>query len=219
MKKTRHTLAIVASIAAAMAALHSGPVCAGPAEDYAEGSQRYNSGDIVAAMPILRRGADGGHAAAQAMLAGILAHADSDPEAAEYFRKSAAQGNADGQFGYGNMLAIGQGTSKNVAEGRRWIEKAAAQGHVMAINEMAHAYISGDLDVPQEARQGPEALRWVKAAADNGYIAAMERMAAAYRAGDFGFGVDVKMAQQWDEKVRKARGIRQTRRNKRSNDQ
>jgi len=219
MKRIRHSLVAAAGIAAAVAAMYSASAAAGPAEDYAEGSTRYNSGDIVAAMPMLRRAADGGHAAAQAMLAGILAHADSDPEALEYFRKSAAQGNADGQLGYGNMLAIGQGTKKDVAEGRRWIEKAAEQGHPTAINQMAHAYMSGEFDTPEEARKGAEALRWIKAAADSGYIAAMERMAAAYRAGDFGFGVDVKAAQQWEEKVRKARGIKQTRRNKRSNDQ
>lgn len=220
MKSMRHSLIAVACVAAVTAAMHPAPALAGPAEDYAEGSKRYNAGDIVAAMPILRRAADGGHAAAQAMLAGILAHADSDPEALEYFRKAAAQGNADGQLGYGNMLAIGQGgATKNPAEGRRWIEKAAEQGHPMAINGMAHAYITGDLDVPEDARTGAEALRWVRLAANNGYIPAMERLATAYRAGELGLGADAKAAKEWDDKVRKARGIRETRRNKRSKDQ
>lgn len=220
MRSMRHSLIAAACIAAVAAALHSGSVLAGPAEDYAEGSKRYNAGDIVASMPILRRAADGGHPAAQAMLAGILAHADSDPEALEYFRKSAAQGNADGQLGYGNMLAIGQGgAKKDVAEGRRWIEKAAEQGHPMAINEMAHAYITGDLDVPEEARQGAEALRWIRQAADGGFLPAMEKLAGAYRAGELGLAADAKLAQQWDEKAKKARGIRQTRRKQRSKEQ
>lgn len=219
MRSMRHSLIAAACIAAMAAALHSGSALADPAADYAEGSKRYNAGDIVAAMPILRRAADGGHPVAQAMLAGILAHADSDPEALEYFRKSAAQGNADGQFGYGNMLAIGQGSKeKNAVEGRRWIEKAAEQGHPMAINGMAHAYITGDLEVPEDARKGAEALRWIRLAADNGYLPAMERLAGAYRAGELGLAADAKAAQQWDEKVKKARGIRDTRRKQRSNE-
>lgn len=219
MRFTRHTLAAVANLAALLAVFHAVPAQAGPTEDYVEGSKRYNAGDIVAAMPVLRRAADGGHAAAQSMLAGILAHADSDPEALEYFRKAAAQGNADGQLGYGNMLAIGQGgAQKNAAEGRRWIEKAAEQGHPMAINGMAHAYITGDLEVPEDARTGAEALRWIRLAANNGYVPAMERLAGAYRTGELGVGVDAKAAKEWDDKVRKARGIRETRRNKRSND-
>lgn len=220
MRSMRHSLMAVASIAAMTAAMHSGSALAGPAEDYAEGSTRYNAGDIVPAMPILRRAADGGHPAAQAMLAGILAHADSDPEALEYFRKAAAQDNADGQLGYGNMLAIGQGgAKKDVGEGRRWIEKAAKQGHPTAINQMAHAYITGDFEVPEDARQGAEALHWIKLAADNGYLPAMEKLAGAYRAGELGLAADAKAAQQWDEKAKKARGIRETRRNKRSNAQ
>lgn len=219
MKRIRHPLAAAASLAAVLATLHAGPVQAGPNEDYAEGSKRYFDGDIVTAMPPLRRAADAGHATAQALLGGILDHADSNEEAVEYFRKSAVQGNADGQFGLGNMLAVGEGVAKNVAEGRQWIERAAEQGHVLAINELAHAYINGALEVPEEARQGPVALRWINAAANNGYLQAMERLAVAYRNGELGLAADAAVAKQWDDKVRKLRGTRPGRRNKRSNDQ
>lgn len=216
MKPIRNSFASAAGLAAVLILLQAGPATAGPAEDYAEGTKRYTAGDLVAAMPLLQRAADAGHAAAQAAIAEILDQADSSPEAVEYFRKSAAQGNADGQFGLGTMLAAGQGVAKNPAEARKWITLAAEQGHKIAINELALAYISGGLDIPDEARQSPEALRWIRTAADNGYLTAMDKMAAAYRTGELGLAVDVKTADQWVEKIRKARGIRQGRRNRRS---
>lgn len=219
MRFMRHTLIAAANAAALFAVFHAAPALAGPEEDFAEGSKLYYAGDIVTAMPPLRRAADAGHPQAQAILGAILDHADSDPEAAEYFRKAAAQGNADGQLGLGNMLAAGEGVPKNVAEGRKWIEQAAGQGHVLAINVLAQAYMSGGLDLTDEERQSPVALRWINAAAGNGYLAAMEKLAAAYRTGELGVGVDAKTAQLWDDKIRKARGPQPTRRKQRSKEQ
>jgi TPR repeat protein len=211
---TRHTFARAAALAALLAALHAAPAAAGPAEDYAEGAKRYAAGDVVAAMPLLRKAADAGHAAAQAAIAHLLEQADWADEALGYYRKAAAQGDADGQFGLGAMLSVGRGVQKNEAEARKWILLAAEQGHKLAINELAAAYIGGGLDIPEAARQGPEALRWIRAAADNNDLAAMEKLAAAYRTGAFGIAADARTAAQWDEKIRKARGIRQGRRNK-----
>lgn len=215
MKRTRYSLTSVASLASILALLHAGPAQAGPAEDYAEGTrQRYAVGDLIAAMPLLRRAADAGHAAAQAAIGEILDHADSDGEAIEYFRKSAAQGNADGQFGLATMLVAGEGAPKNLAEARKWIVMAAEQGHKIAINELAQAYIVGGLDIPDDKRQSAEALRWIRTAADNGYLTAMDKMAAAYRTGELGLAIDLKAADQWAEKTRKIRGAPKGRRAK-----
>jgi hypothetical protein len=46
----------------------------------------------------------------------------------------------------------------------------------------------------------------------------MERLVAAYRAGNLGVAVDAKMAKQWEDKMNKARGIRQGRRGNRNSD-
>lgn len=219
MKLTRHYFASAASLLAVLAILHAGHAQAGPAEDYAEGTKRYADGDLLAAMPFLQRAADAGHAAAQAAMGGILEQADSPDEAIEYYRKSAAQGNADGQFGLGTMLAAGLAAPKNPAEARKWIALAAEQGHKLAINELALAYINGGLDIPDSTRQSAEALRWIRAAADNGYLTAMQKLAAAYRSGELGLAIDVKAAEQWNEKIRKTRGIRQGRRGDRSSNQ
>jgi len=215
MKYIRYSLTSGISLISFLAALHAAPAQAGPAEDYAEGTrQRYAVGDLIAAMPLLRRAADAGHAAAQAAMGEILDHADSDPEAIEYFRKSATQGNADGQFGLATMLAVGEGAPKDLAGARKWIVLAAEQGHKIAINELAQAYIIGGLDIPDDKRQSAEALRWIRAAADNGYLTAMDKLAAAYRTGDLGLGIDIKAADQWVEKIRKIRGAPKKRRAK-----
>lgn len=189
--------------------IYGGSAVAGVTEDYEQGHKRYVSGDVVSAMPLLRRAADAGNAAAQALMGDILDHADSDEEAVQFYRKSAAQNNAEGQFGLGVMLAGGQGTPKNLSEARKWISLAAEQGHKLAINELATAYIKGGLDIPDEARKGSEALRWIQAAAENNYIPAMEALAGGYRDGSYGLTVDSKLAEQWTEKVRKVSGVRE----------
>lgn len=213
MKTTYHNLAAV-GLSVVLGFLCAGPCQAGPAEEYNDGAKRYGDGDLIAAMPLLRKSADAGHAAAQAMLAEILDQSDSSAEAVDYFRKAALQGNADGQFGLGALLAAGQGAPKDAAEGRKWILLAAEQGHKLAINELASAYIVGGLDIPDNARQSAEALRWIRTAAENEYLQAMERLAAAYRNGEFGLAADVKTAAQWEGRINKVRGIRQGQRNK-----
>ncbi|MBI4985819.1 MAG: sel1 repeat family protein [Rhodocyclales bacterium] len=215
MKSLRQIFAATA-VLAALGPLAAGLARAGAAEDYAAGAKRYAVGDLIAAMPLLRRAADAGHAQAQAAIAEILDQSDSSEEAVEYFRKSAAQGNADGQFGLGTLLAAGQGVPKNPAEARKWILLAAEQGHKLAINELALAYIAGGLDLADSERKGVEAARWIRSSADNGYLAAMEKLVVAYRNGELGFAKDVKASEQWAEKIRTARGIRQGRRNRRS---
>lgn len=182
------------------------------AEDYDKGYKQYLSGDVVSAMPLLRRAADAGHAAAQALLGDILDQVDYDEEAVQYYRKSAAQNNADGQFGLGHMLAGGQGVEKNLAEARKLIALAAEQGHKLAINELATAYIRGGLDIPEDARKGGEAVRWIQAAADNGYVPAMEALAKGYQDGSYGLTADRKLAEHWAERLRNTTGVRQGRR-------
>lgn len=214
MKLAHHSVVSAARIATVIAVFHCGSAQAGPVEDYTEGARLYTAGDLVTAMPLLRRAADAGHAAAQAAIGEIVDQADSKEEAFGYFSKSAAQGNADGQFGLGVMLASGDGAPKNIAEARKWLVLAAEQGHKIAINELAFAYITGGLDIPENARQGTEALRWIRKAADNGYLTAMERLAAAYRGGELGLGVDLKAATEWTDKIHKIRGVPKGRRAK-----
>lgn len=193
---------------AALAAIPCTGARAAPDDDYRKGAASYAQGDVVTAMAPLKAAADAGHAAAQALYAQILDRADSDEEAVGYFRKSAEQGNADGQFGYGAMLASGEGIKRDRAAGRKWIVLAAGQGHKLAINELALAHLTGRLGLADEPRDDKEALRWIRLAADADFLPAVDGLADAYRKGGLGLAIDAKAADDWAAKARKLRGLK-----------
>lgn len=176
-------------------------------DDYRNGLQAYRTGDVVGSMPPLRRAADAGHAAAQALLADILDASDFNEEAVEYYRKSASQNHPNGQFGLGSMYAAGEGVKRDPEEARRWITRAAEQGHEQAINVVAHAYMGGALGVAEHEQNTETALTWIKRAAANKYVPAIQFLANSYRSGRFGV-VDVALAEQFEAQARTARGIK-----------
>ncbi len=176
-------------------------------DDYRIGLQAYRSGDVVGSMPVLRRAADAGHAAAQALFADILDASDFNEQAVEYYRKSAAQNHPNGQFGLGSMYAAGEGVKRDPDEARQWITRAAEQGHEQAINVIAHAYMSGALGVTEREQNTETALTWIKRAAANKYVPAIQFLASSYRSGRFGV-VDVALAEQFEAQARTVRGIK-----------
>lgn len=182
-------------------------VWAAPGDDFRAGSQAFREGDVVQAMAVLKKSADAGHAPSQSLLAYILDKAEFNDEAIAYYRKAAAQGDAEGEFGLGSMYAAGEGVKRDPAEARKWITRAAEKGHAAAINALAEAYIKGGLGIDEKQRSSAEALVWVRRATDSGYVPAMEQLAVAYRSGAYGLAVDVKQAEALDVKVRAARGI------------
>jgi len=67
-----------------------------------------------------------------------------DPtKAAEYARRSAEQGNADGEVLYGSYLGRGIGVSTDRAEAAKWYEKAANQGDALAQFSIGSFYENG----------------------------------------------------------------------------
>ena len=88
-----------------------GHALAGPQEDYSAGRKAYLAGDVVGAMPALRRAADDGYAPAQSLYGYILDKAEYDEEAAQYFRRAAYQCDADGQYGLAMLYATGEGVA------------------------------------------------------------------------------------------------------------
>ena len=185
------------------------PVGAATTEDvFQEARKVFLQGDVVGAMPLLRKAADEGHAPAQVMLAQILDKAEFDKEAVEYFRKAALQGNADGEFGLGTMYAGGEGVSRDPQEALRWYRLAAGRGHDRAILVLALAYLGGNLELTDRRRNDAQAQLWIQAAAEAGNIQVMEGLAAALRSGDFGFVVDPKQAADLEEKIKKLRASR-----------
>lgn len=164
-------------------------------EDFAAGEKAYRAGDVVAAMPLLRRAADAGDARAQALYGHLLDISEFNDQAAAYYRRAADQGNADGQFGLASLYASGEGVERDSAAARKWFELAAAQGHAHAINTLALASLSGELGLSSAE------LKWVHKAAEQGYFPALDYLAKGYRAGTFGV-VDVGRADEIEARIR-----------------
>lgn len=186
----------------------SSGVLAGSEEDYQAGVKSFRDGDVVGAMTPLRAASLAGHAKAQALLAEILDRTEFDEEAVELYRKSAAQGDPDGMFGLGVMIAAGEGTKKDLLLGREWILKAAEKGLVMAVNVVAQAYLRGDLGYTEADRNTQEALSWLKLAATNEYLPAIDALVAAYSTGT-GLPVEVDrvLAEQYQTQANRIRNI------------
>ncbi|MFC5302969.1 tetratricopeptide repeat protein [Azospira restricta] len=182
---------------------------AGAAEDYAVAKKAYDAGDVVGAMPLLRKGTDAGHAPSMVLLGDILDSSEFDEEAAVVFRKAADLGDAEGQFRLGKLYSLGEGVKKDLAEAHRLILAAAKQGHRQATNVIAQAYLSAQLGIPESAREGEESLRWVKAAVDNDYLPAIDAMVLAYRNGGFGLAPDAKEADRLQAKANALRNVQQ----------
>lgn len=203
---TRPKVAAAAILALTWFAMPVGAATTG--DVFQEARKVFLQGDVVGAMPLLRKAADEGHAPAQVMLAQILDKAEFDKEAVEYFRKAALQGNADGEFGLGTMYAGGEGVSRDPQEALRWYRLAAGRGHDRAILVLALAYLGGNLELTDRRRDDAQARLWIQAAAEAGNIQVMEGLAAALRSGDFGFVVDPKQAADLEEKIKKLRASR-----------
>lgn len=183
-------------------------------DDYREGLKYYRSGDVTTAMSRLRKASDAGHAPAQVLLADILDQAEMNEEAVSYYRKAAQQGNADGEYGLGNMYANGEGVKRDPTEARKWIMRAAEKNHPRATTTLAQAYISGGLGLDAQERNGEEARRWVTRAADSNYVPALDFLAKAYRAGSLGLAVDLKQAEMLEMQANKIRGVTANRKGK-----
>lgn len=184
-------------------------VWAGPNEDYQAGFKSFQSGDVVGAMAPLRTAANAGHAKAQVLLAEILDRSEFDEEALALYRQAAAQGDADGMFGLGVMLAAGEGIAKKEPlDGRQWIEKAAEAGQKQAINVMAQAHLKAELGLSEADRDTPTALRWVQQAAENDYLPALDALIAAYSLGNrWGLGINKVLADQYQAQANRVRNV------------
>jgi len=182
---------------------------AGPNEDYLAGFKSFQEGDVVGAMAPLREAASAGHPKAQALLAEILDRSEFDEDAIALYRKSADQGDADGMFGLGAMLAAGEGIkNKEPLEGRRWIQMAAEKGHKQAINVMAQAYLKVELGLSEAECDTPVALEWVRQAAENEYLPALDALVLAYGAGNrWGLPINKVLADQYQAQANKIRNL------------
>jgi TPR repeat protein len=114
-----------------------------------------------------------------------------DREAALWLRK-AANRVPNAQFWYGRILVEGRGVDRDLAEGRRWIARAAETGMVdaqVALGEMMLTGTGGACDPPG-------ALALFEKAAAKGHLAAMFAAGIVY-GGAHGVPANHGAAQRW----------------------
>ena len=95
--------------------------------------------DIRKAMQLYRMAANRGDATAQCNLATMLLDEGSDEsqrEAFEYYKLSAAQGFTSALYQVGFCYVHGAGTEVDFVEGKRWLERAAAKGDKAAVSAL-----------------------------------------------------------------------------------
>lgn len=175
--------------------------------DYKNGQESWQQGDLVTAMPLLKKAADAGHGAAQALYGYLLDQADNDVEAADYYKRAADQGNSDGAFGLAGLYTSGDGgLAKDQAVAIEWLGKAANAGHVQATISLSHHYAIGR--GVEEAEKTPDlALKWIQKAADLDDIPSLTRLERAHREGNLGFPVDLVKANDIQQRIYKIQGI------------
>jgi TPR repeat protein len=190
-------------IAAAAVLLSAGSVLAAPEDDFNAGEKAYRSGDMVSAMPALKRAADAGHAKAQVLYGYIMDQAEFNEDAAQYYRRAADQGNADGMYSLATLYAAGEGVTKDAKAARELFERAAKQGHAQSVNALAGGYMTGTLGFNGAA--DAEGVAWARKAADQNHVPAIEHLAKAYRSGSLG-AVDIAEAERLEARMRELLG-------------
>jgi TPR repeat protein len=150
-------------------------------------------------------------------------------QAAEIFRKLAAEGHAVSQINLGKMYEKGIGAKQNLDSARYWYEKALAQDEDIAYDRMGDWYAAKEdytkaltfyktaaerevytayTAIGNFYAQGlglkkdeKQALTWYKKAAENEEPLAQYILGAAYASGmDGGLQINLLQSQQWYEK-------------------
>ncbi|AYH42040.1 SEL1-like repeat protein [Azoarcus sp. DN11] len=169
--------------------------------DYQKGREAYHLNDVAGAMDPLKKAADAGHAAAQALYGSILDSAELDDEAVQYLQKAAEQGNMDGEYGLAKMYFTGEAKAPNPSEAGRLMRSAAAKGHPLAIVTMALAFVRNDRRLDAENSDTPEAGALLLKAAELGEVDAIKAVAQGYRTGKYGLATDTAKAEQWEARI------------------
>ena len=116
-------------------------------------------------------------------------------EAAEWYRKSAEQGNADGQASLGYVYNNGYGVAKDDDEAIKWYRKSAEQGNAVGQVNLGYMYRNG-FGVAQDYA---EAAIWYRKSAEQGNTVAQRNLGLLYESGN-GVAQDYAEAITWYRK-------------------
>lgn len=111
-------------------------------------------------------------------------------------REWADRGEADSQFELGLRQITGEGVKKNLAEGVKFIEKAAKQKHLRAQHIMGTLYEDG-VGVKKDLAKAAE---WYRTSADLGFALSQHSLAILYEDGK-GVKKDPAKATEWFKKA------------------
>ena len=160
----------------------------------------YEAANYKAALAGFKPLAEQGNATAQTYM-GILLNgggsygiARDRKEALKWFTKAVEQGDAEGQFKFGNFYTMEYPeTKENLEESVKWYTKAAEQGHAEAQWHLGLAYYIRDPLIPQDYN---EAVKWLRKSAEQGFSLAQNTMGSFYESG-LGVPVDYVLAYKW----------------------
>jgi TPR repeat protein len=177
---------------------------AAPRVDYQALRDRAVS-DAAARSDLLAR-ADTGDAEAQFWAATLydpllpdVRFAKDGAVAAQWYAKSAAQGDMSSQNNLGGLYENGLGVPQDPAMAAHWYRKAADQGESSAENNLGRLYENGNGVAKDEA----QAVRWYRMAADQGYAPSESNLGRVYEAG-LGIAKDEATAAMWYAKAAQA---------------
>ncbi|QND51413.1 sel1 repeat family protein [Phyllobacterium sp. 628] len=143
----------------------------------------YDDGDFSAALKLWSLKAMDGDPAAQNNFGVLHARGEGveqdSAEAAQWFRKAAAQDLATAHYNLGLMTARGEGVPRDKIKGAEWVRKAAQLGHTKAQAILGHLYVAGDQGVPLDLA---EAAKWYRKAAKQGHEGAARSLIELYAA-------------------------------------
>lgn len=122
--------------------------------------------------------------------------AGSPERAAAWLRTAAAQGIAEAQALYAQMLLDGRGVTRDPLMALHWFERAALGGHVMAMNMVGRCHEHGW----GVARSASLAAQWYAAAAERGLDWGMYNLATLLTLGN-GVPQDRAAALRWYRKA------------------
>ena len=132
------------------------------ADQFADATAAYNSGDYATALKLIRPLAERGDAAAQGNLGTLYVLGKGVPQdfaqAVKWFRKAADKGNAHAQAKLGVTYAKGEGVPRNYVLAHMWWSLAAAAGDKEAAQ--ARDFVAAKMTPEQIAEARKLAREW-----------------------------------------------------------
>lgn len=153
------------------------------------------------------RSAKNGYAPAQSDIGVYLSVDKKYKEALDWFRKSAEQGNPQGEYNYGMALLKGRGIEKNEGIAFYWIKKSAEQGNPAAQYDLSVMYANGEgtkIDVDEaiywSMKSNSKKFKTEKVSADKlrSELVLNNNKTAAIRANCYGGDSNIKIGKVTD---------------------